>query len=82
MTGRFGGKRTHVNLHFPVQPVVEEEVVRHADPVGLHGMALAVVVVPNVPWDTRKDPDVFTAKYVQKRRSYHAFSITRLTQLN
>lgn len=41
--------------------------MRHADPVGLHGMALAVVVVPNVPWDTRKDPDVFTQQNMCKK---------------
>uniref|UniRef100_A0A673A844 Uncharacterized protein n=1 Tax=Sphaeramia orbicularis TaxID=375764 RepID=A0A673A844_9TELE len=35
---------THVDLHFPVQAIVEEEVVGHANPVGLHGMALAIVV--------------------------------------
>lgn len=39
---------THIDFHFPVQSIVEEEVVRHADPVGLHGMALAVVVVPHI----------------------------------
>uniref|UniRef100_A0A8C5EQV4 Uncharacterized protein n=1 Tax=Gouania willdenowi TaxID=441366 RepID=A0A8C5EQV4_GOUWI len=28
--------------------VVEQKVVRHPDPVRLHGMALAIVVIPNV----------------------------------
>ena len=40
---------THIDLHLPVQPVVEQEVVGHANPVGLHWMALAIVVVTNVP---------------------------------
>lgn len=40
--------RTHIDLHAPVQAVVEEKVVRHADPVRFHGVALAVVVVPHI----------------------------------
>ena len=39
-----------VDLHLPVESVVEEEVVGHAHPVGLHRVALAVVVVANVAW--------------------------------
>lgn len=46
---------THVDLHFPVQAIVEEEVVGHADPVGLHGMTLAIVVVPHIAWENKKD---------------------------
>ena len=37
-----------VNLHLPVETVVEEEVVGHPHPMRLHGMTLAIVVVPNV----------------------------------
>ena len=37
-----------VNLHLPVETVVEEEVVGDPHPMRLHGMALAIVVVPNV----------------------------------
>ena len=37
-----------VNLHLTVEAVVEEEVVGHPHPVGLHGVALAIVVVPDV----------------------------------
>ena len=32
-----------VDLHLPVQAVVEEEVVRHSYPVRLHGLAVVVV---------------------------------------
>lgn len=39
---------THIDLHFPVKPIVEKEVVRHADPVWFHGMTLAIVVVPHI----------------------------------
>ena len=39
----------HVDLHLAVEAVVEQQVVRHADAVRLHGVALAVVVVANVP---------------------------------
>ena len=37
-----------VNLHLAIEAVVEEEVVGHPHPMRLHGMALAIVVVPNV----------------------------------
>ena len=37
-----------VDLHLSVQPVVQQQVVRHPYPVGLHGVALAIVVVPDV----------------------------------
>ena len=37
-----------VDLHLPVEAVVEEEVVGHPHPVGLHGVALAIVVVPYI----------------------------------
>lgn len=36
------------DLHLFVQAVVHDEGVGHADPVGLHGMPWAVVVVANV----------------------------------
>ena len=39
-----------VDLHLPVQSVVEEEVVGHPHPMGLHGMTLAVIVVADVAW--------------------------------
>lgn len=40
---------TYVNLHLSVKAIVEQEVVGHADSVGFHRMALAVVIIPNVP---------------------------------
>lgn len=49
--------RTHVDLHSPVKSIVEEEVVCHADPVGFHGMALAIVVVPHIALGKRKHPE-------------------------
>ena len=39
-----------VDLHLAVEPVVEQEVVRHANAVRLHRVALAVVVVPDVAY--------------------------------
>jgi len=36
------------DLHPAVQAVVDHQVVRHSDTMGLHGMALAVVVVANL----------------------------------
>uniref|UniRef100_A0A3P9J304 Uncharacterized protein n=1 Tax=Oryzias latipes TaxID=8090 RepID=A0A3P9J304_ORYLA len=40
--------QTHIDLHLPVQSIVEEKVVGHADPVGFHGMPLAVVIVSHI----------------------------------
>ena len=37
-----------VDLHLPVEAVVEEQVMGHPHPVRLHGMALAIIVVANV----------------------------------
>lgn len=42
--GCFGGERT-ADFHTTVERVVDYEVVRHTDAVGLHGVALAVVVI-------------------------------------
>jgi hypothetical protein len=43
-----GGPRRKrpVDLHPTVEPVVDDEVVGHPDPVGLHRMPLPVVVIP------------------------------------
>lgn len=41
-------QRTYIDFHLPVESIVEQEVVGHADSVGFHGMALAIVVVPYV----------------------------------
>ncbi len=41
---------SYINFHFPIQPIVEQEVVGHSDSVGFHGMTLAIVVIPNIPW--------------------------------
>ena len=51
MEARHGGRTDEAgaeDLHPPVQAVVDDEVVRHADAVGLHGVALAVVVVAHL----------------------------------
>ena len=37
-----------VDLHLAVEPVVEQEVVRHANAVRLHRVALSVVVISDV----------------------------------
>lgn len=39
---------TYVDLHFPVQSVVKKEIVGHTYPVGLHGVALPIVIVSDV----------------------------------
>lgn len=40
-----GGRKGTVDLHAAVERVVYDEVVRHADTVGLHWVALTVVVI-------------------------------------
>uniref|UniRef100_A0A3B4T819 Uncharacterized protein n=1 Tax=Seriola dumerili TaxID=41447 RepID=A0A3B4T819_SERDU len=45
---------THIDLHFPVQSIIEEEVVCHADPVGFHGMALAIVIVSHITFKEKR----------------------------
>lgn len=59
---------THIDLHFPVKSIVEKEVVRHADPVGFHGMALAIVVVPHIPWEIKDYPDNVTSRHLFKKK--------------
>lgn len=56
------GARTHVDLHSPVKSVVEEEVVCHADPVGFHRMALAVVVVPHITLGGKREESTLNIK--------------------
>uniref|UniRef100_A0A8D3BG67 Uncharacterized protein n=1 Tax=Scophthalmus maximus TaxID=52904 RepID=A0A8D3BG67_SCOMX len=45
---------------WPLEPIVEKQVVRHADPVGFHGMALAIVVVPHVALKRNDRTDIIT----------------------
>ncbi len=45
---------SYINFHFPIQPIVEQEVMGHSDSVGFHGMTLAIVVIPNIPWGKKK----------------------------
>ena len=37
-----------VDLHLPVEAIIKDEIVGHPYPVGLHRMALPIVVVANV----------------------------------
>ena len=39
---------TYIDLHLPVQPIVQQQVVSHSDTMGFHGMSLSVVIVSNV----------------------------------
>lgn len=41
---------THIDLHLPVEAVVQQQVVGHPDPVGLHRMPLAIIIVSNITW--------------------------------
>lgn len=44
------GHISYIDLHLPIETVVEEEVVGHADAVRLHGVTLAIVIIPNITW--------------------------------
>uniref|UniRef100_A0A8C9YLH0 Uncharacterized protein n=1 Tax=Sander lucioperca TaxID=283035 RepID=A0A8C9YLH0_SANLU len=72
---------THIDLHFPVQSIVEKEVVCHADPVGLHGMALAIVVVPHIPLERKHYPDKFTLQFLLNNSSNKSIAMTQLPLL-
>ena len=39
---------SHVYLHLSVEPVVQQQVVSHSDPVRLHGVPLPIVVITYV----------------------------------
>lgn len=41
-------KDTYVDLHLPVQSIVQQEVVGHAYAMRLHGVALPIVVVADI----------------------------------
>merc|ERR1711971_45429 len=45
-----------VDLHLPVEPIVEQKVVGHPYPMGLHGVTLPIVVVANVTVIVVADP--------------------------
>lgn len=55
---------TYIDLHFPVQSIVKEEVVCHANPVGFHGMSLAIVVVPHITLERKDCAGKFTIQYL------------------
>uniref|UniRef100_A0A3Q4I377 Uncharacterized protein n=1 Tax=Neolamprologus brichardi TaxID=32507 RepID=A0A3Q4I377_NEOBR len=57
-----------IYLHFSVQSIVEEEVVRHTDPVWLHGMALAIVVIPHITCGQKHHPDKFILDIAKKKK--------------
>uniref|UniRef100_A0A3Q1FDU8 Uncharacterized protein n=1 Tax=Acanthochromis polyacanthus TaxID=80966 RepID=A0A3Q1FDU8_9TELE len=40
--------KTYIDLHFPVQSIVEKQVVSHPDAVRFHGMPLPIVVISDI----------------------------------
>lgn len=46
---------SYIDLHFPVESIVQEQVVSHPDTVWFHRMSLSVVIVPYV---TCKNKDI------------------------
>lgn len=47
-TEAFRSRVTYINLHFFVQSIVHDEVVCHSNTMGLHGMALSIIVVADI----------------------------------
>uniref|UniRef100_A0A8D2DLZ9 Uncharacterized protein n=1 Tax=Sciurus vulgaris TaxID=55149 RepID=A0A8D2DLZ9_SCIVU len=37
---------THINFHFSIEAIVEQQIVSHADSVRLHWMALSIICLP------------------------------------
>lgn len=68
--------KTHIDLHFSVKAIVEKEVVRHADPVGFHGMALAIIVVPHIPLDRKIIQANSDYRIRFKTYCHHAFRLS------
>ena len=63
-----------IYFHLSVQAIVEQEIVSHANPVGLHRMPLSVVVVANI--------SIVVIAYVLftvRRKSWH-FVKLKITQ--
>lgn len=42
---------SYIDFHFSVQSVVQQQVMRHPDPVWLHGMPLAIVIISDVAYN-------------------------------
>uniref|UniRef100_A0A8B9E9A2 Uncharacterized protein n=1 Tax=Anser cygnoides TaxID=8845 RepID=A0A8B9E9A2_ANSCY len=40
---------TYIDLHLPVETIVQQQVVGHPDPVGLHRMPLAIIIMLKSP---------------------------------
>uniref|UniRef100_A0A3Q3F365 Uncharacterized protein n=1 Tax=Labrus bergylta TaxID=56723 RepID=A0A3Q3F365_9LABR len=39
---------TYIDLHFPVESIVQQQVVSHPDTMWFHGMSLSIVVISDV----------------------------------
>ena len=61
------------DFHLPVEAIVEKEVVGHAYPVGLHRVALAIVVVTNI--GVIVVTDLLSA---MRRKSHFGVSMSRI----
>ena len=65
---------TYIYLHLSVEAIVQQQVVGHADAVGLHGVSLAIIVIPDITWNREN-----TAYYMQSPKdkiiSSHHFKI-------
>lgn len=45
--------RAYVYLHFPIEPVIKQQIVRHPNPVWLHGVTLTVIIITNITFRGR-----------------------------
>lgn len=70
-----------VNLHAAVEVVVDDEVVRHADAVRLHWVALAVVVIADSWFVKVRDSALLSVGAYRRQRS-PAFYVAIATLLS
>ena len=40
---------TYIDFHFSIQAIIEKEIVSHPDTLRLHGVSLAIIIIPDVP---------------------------------
>ena len=67
------GRKGAVDLHAAVEGVVDDQVVGHADPVGFHWVALAVVVVADARLVEVAHAPLLRVGPRWERRATHAF---------
>ena len=69
---------TYIDLHFPVQTIVQKQVMGHSDSMRLHRMALAIVVVSYVTFVQNTNKIRRHTRKMSVQTSPDMFSVTDL----